>query len=817
MALFGGAVGSYTTPDGRVVQLPAELAGQFPALQPAGPPPGGLPPAAPDPMTPLPLPAGGEPAWTPDNTADLVRSTPVDAQPVTSPVQVPDSGGPARPAPGPATSPAAVEPGPSNAPVRKPLTDADIGKMGVAGPENAQLAAGDEKRAAVAQQGQALADQATAVGNAMAATEAHAQQLLEQRQQEATRRQAELDRQTQWFTTQAQKIANTKIDRSADHPILAAIGIALSTLGTAMQNRDNALAAAFRGQAAPPPVENPGLKAFYAAIDRKVAAQMADLDNQRAALQLQGQGIGLGRQAMQDRLTQMDVYRAGYLEQAKQQVERIKQQTQSPIIKANTDVMLSDISREQADTLGNAQQRWQTHQDAQAARAQALQMHRESLGVQIRGQNLEQNRFEQQLAATREERAAALAEKLIDAKGAAGAAQAKLIGEQAIVDPSTGDFMLTPAGQRKMQQADAYEAQARKATEPAQAQKLTTAAQQLRDSAQMNDVAVALNKKGAEEAQKTAKIAQDMTNNVDAARRMLQGGPEAWNRDQWAQIKVALQGVKVNYAQQMGERMSPKALDAIDEVLSIDTDSITSRTIDKSKALAALKTVEDQIDQSADVALKSAGVKSGWTPAKKTDEYKFSGKTAAEMRDARLPASGYAADNGLPYDPTLTWQENVIRNPGIAAQREAAQRTNPDDAYEQALGRTNAKGQSSNYGLKPEDDDQVRAMIKRAGSAGNAEYDRIATNLASPLTSGRPGLAIGMANLIRDEDPKLFESVLSKLPPLQAQELNKQLTASDQVKLPAPAVKAPFKLKSPADLAKYNEYLRSIGLPEVAQ
>ena len=40
---------------------------------------------------------------------------------------------------------------------------------------------------------------------------------------------------------------STKIDREHDHPWIAAIGVALSELGAAMQNRSNRLAAAFFG------------------------------------------------------------------------------------------------------------------------------------------------------------------------------------------------------------------------------------------------------------------------------------------------------------------------------------------------------------------------------------------------------------------------------------------------------------------------------------------------------------------------------------------------------------------------------------------
>jgi hypothetical protein len=760
MALFGGDLGGYMTPDGRQVQMPAGLAAGFPSLRPVVPPPAvpGAGPlqnapdsAPPDPMTALPLPSGGAQAWTPEDTATLAKQTPAGGGPITQPAQVPSGGPPSRPARAPVTSPAeATDAGPPNAASHKPMTEADMAKLGVAGPANAQIAAGDEKRAAIERQGTALADQATQVGNAQAAAEDRAQQLLEERQQEAMRRQAVIDEQTTAFEAQTKKIANTKIDRSADHPILAAIGIALATLGTAMQNRDNALAAAFRGQPAPAPIENPGLKAFYQGIDRKVAAQMADLDNQRAALSLQGQAIGMRREGMRDRLSEMDAYRNGYLEQAKMKIERIKQQSQSAVIKANADVMLADVSREQADTLGNAQARWQAHEDQVAARKQTAQFHGESMALQRRGQDMEQQRFFVNLAEQRQEKADALAEKMLERGDKASAEKAKQIGELGVVDPSTGDPMLSPAGQQKMAQADQFEAQARQSTDPAQAKKLTDQATALRQSAMVNDAAIATNKKAAEEAQKKAADAQEMINQTDLARRALQEGPNATNREAWAELTARLTFIKAQAAKGIGERVSVRAMEALDDVLSIDPESWTSRQIDKGKAIRALNTLDTEFAQSADVALRSAGIKSGWTPRKTADATKFEGQTADEV--------GQGAEPGI--------LKKYLVNPLVHPVDTATERDYVGEATDSARLRTNPKGQASMYGLDPKDDDKIREIIKRSGSVGNAEYDRIVGQLAAPLAAQaekRPTLVRGIVNLLKDENPKLFSDVMSRV------------------------------------------------------
>lgn len=862
MALYGGAVGGYTTPSGQVVQMPAGLAGMFPSLlpqvqAPGPPPPGqqgaggpdpaaamlppvgqpsGPPPGAPDPMTALPLPAGTSPTWSPQDSAELAQQTAAKqaqddaelqalAQQHQKKVPAPAK----RLAQAQESKPAQTNP--DGTVSAQPLTNTDLAKMGVATPANMALAAEEEKKKAIEGKGTAEADQATAVAAAMKANEAADKKRLDDMQAEADRRQAQLDQHNADLMTQAKKIANTKIDRSLDHPWLQAIGVALATIGTAMQNRDAMLAAAFRGQAAPAPIENPGLKAMYAAIDRKVAAQMADLDKQKESFGMQQQAVSGERGILKDRLDWLAAHRVGYLENAKQEMARIEKETSVPLIKQNAALGIADVSREQAATVATAQERVQAQQNAEAARKQTMAIAGMQDATTRRGQDVQRLDTLDTIAAQKEERAAALAERLIEKGDTAAAARMKIIGEQGIVDPSTGDFMLTPAGQAKMQQADTYEAKARTATDPGQAAALNQHAQQLRDSARTNDAATALNKKGAEDAQKTAKIAQDMTNNVDAARRMLQGDPGAWNRDQWAQIKVALQGVKVNYAQQMGERMSPKALDAIDEVLSVDTDSITSRTVDKGKAIAALATVEQQINQSADVALKSAGVKSGWTPAKPTGERKYEGQTVDEAGDAAKP--------GL----LTQYVVNPLTHPIDTATGKLTPDAIQQQARDEAAARTSTlakgqPGQSNAYGLAPSDHGQVLADIKRASTSGNAEYDRIATSLAAPLTNEkRPSLAKGIAQLVRDEDPKLFEVMIAKVAssPGGGPEAAKRIEAltaappgARQAVTPAPPVPRgalqlpPYLVNAPPEVQrKYIEYVQrnvaNVAPPEVAQ
>lgn len=721
MSLFGGDLVTVTTPDGRQLQVPSDLAAQFPGLQP---------PLAPEPMpTVAPdAPDAGpvtQPLAAPPPAPEL--PPPATGGPITSPAQVPIGDGPRAPN-GPIVSPTeAINAGPSNGPrAPGPLTNDQLAKMGNAGVYNQAQGGLEDERSAIKREGAAMADQATQVGNKMAAVEAEASRQLEERRAAAEANAKAIQAKTDDYMRRAQEIADTKIDRSVDHPVLAAIGMLLTTMGAAKAGKDPSIA----------------VNSFYQAIDRKVAAQMQDLDQKRKGLDVAKEGIGLQRQVNMDRLAEMDTYRMGYLEQAKRQIETIKQQTQSPIILAQTDKASAMITQKQNEILGTAVQREQQKREQEAARAQAMAMHRESVALTRRGQDMEQKRFDVQLEERKNEKIDALAEKMLERGDKASAEKAKKVAELGVMDPSTGDPMLSPAGLQKFAQADNFEAAARKVTDPAQAKKLAEQAQMLRESAMVNDAAVASNKKGQEEAQKVVKQTQDIANNIDAARRMLAGGPSAFDRKAWADIVVGLQGVKINYAQLMGERMSPKALDAIDDVLSIDPDSMTSRTFSTGKALEALDTMDKQVTQSADVALRSAGIKSGWTPRKATDAAKFEGQTAEEV--------GRGAERG-------SLRKSIV--PGLDDERVG-------EATADANLRTNAKGKASLYGLEPKDDDKIRELIKRSGNVGNAAYGDIVGQLASPLIAQaekRPTLVRGIVNLLKDEDPKLFGDVMARV------------------------------------------------------
>lgn len=720
MALFPGEMQQLVTPDGRLVTMPSGLATAFPSLQ------------APQPLAPPPMPQAAPQVPVPEPMPSVLP--PVDAVPVTSPSQTAPSG-PSTPR-GPSTSPfQASDAVPPNTPA--PITNDQLAKAGTAGAYNAEITAQQGQRAAVERQGEAIANDATRQGDAMALANAHADQLLEQRRVAAEQNAQALQAKTDEYLRNAKAVADTKIDRSVDHPVLAALSVALTGIGQAMGGQKIDV-----------------MSPIYAAIDRKVHGQMQDLEQKRAGLGLQREALGMQRQSGMDRLTEMDVHRLGYLEQAKRKLEEIKQKSQSEIVRTNTGLLQANLDEKSAQTLGTMVEREQTRRRADEAQKQTLRIAQMSNATTIRGQNMQQREADLNRVERGQEKLDQISAQIALAKDATSEKRAKEVREQGVVDPRTGDPLLTPAGADKMADADKEESQARSSKDPVQAQKLNAHAALLRQSAQTNDIATARDAKDREKVQGALDSTHNLAVLVDKTVAKFDKDPSAFDRQAWADLKASLAVVKARYVATLGERVSVKALEAFDDVLSIDADSMLSRFADQGKAMSALKELRSDAALNASIVMKGAQIKSQWKPGLTEDKVEFGGKTAQEVgADAR--------PGGLLGD---------VAGEGIS-----------DRAQERAASRTDAKGKVNSYGLEPGDNEKLSALIDRSGTVGHAEYDRIAEQLSVPLTKDRAGLAASVARKIRDRDPQLYQAVMGKLAavdPAKAKEIDSTISVA---------------------------------------
>lgn len=776
------------TADGRLVSVPDGLEGYFRGLSPP-PPIAVAPPAAP----PV-LPSGGDPQFEPSDAAALQSltpppATPMDA-PVTSPAQVappPDvaavAAPPSPPSPqrvaGPVLSPSEVEPtpGPPNTP--KPLTDKSLIAQGEAGPMNVTLAAMDEQKAAAVRLGAAQAAQATAVGNIETTANDLADKQLAKMQADAEANAKAVNDATALYLQNATKLANARIDHGVDHPIMAAIGTAMNILGTALNRQ---------------PMGNV-MKPVYDAVDRKVAAQMQDIELGRANLALQRTGIDILRQSGNDKMQLQNTLMMAGLEQAKRRMQEVKDKTTSPIIAAQTQAAMADIDARKGELMARTQASIQQRQDAAAARAQTMQIHRETMAVTMRGQNIQQAENDANRRERAQEHIDTIAKDLMMQGKASAAERAKMLKDNGIFDPVTGDYLLTSIGQDKMKQADAMEAQIRKdptsvakayiarVSDKTQAAQLaeaikdpaiaTKVAQQyaddIRNDAIVNDSAIA---RGAIKPDKIAEslgTAQEVTLALDAAKKMLEQDPSTIDRKTWSDIKAKLMVGNAKYVKTLGERVSVKAIEAFDGVFNIDPDSWTSRTIDKGRAIEAIESLKKSAAEDADATLKNAGIKTTWKPGMPSTDVTadFAGKTAQELAADATPG---AVQRGLAHIEAFMGGQDQSR-----AEKDIQQ---PQDA---ALDAANAIP-GSLYGLAPDVVRNVTDMAKRSETAGHAAYGAIVNSLARPLSSAdRPGLDTGVAKLLRDTNLPLFNDVMAKVAndagKMRADELIKQIAS----------------------------------------
>jgi hypothetical protein len=754
MSIFGGDLVTVTTPDGRQVQMPSDLAASFPSLQPVQSSPDG-PAAMPDDQ---PAPPMQDPGLAPAPiVAPPAQPTPVTAGPITSPGQVP-TGGPSNvPQPGPVTAPG-EEQGTQPVAPPPPLTNKQLLQEGPAGTLAAQNAAIDKQARANDDVAQVQADTATRAGAILADRDAKTQKILEERARVAQENVAELQKRITARDALADKIANTRVDRSIDHPIMTAIGLILSAAGTAMKLRPGEK------------WDDPAYDILQQQLDRKVDTQMKNLDIQRGALAQMNVGVTEQRQLGMDRMAEVDVRRDAALQQAQQMVETMAMQMKSPLAKAQAQQLNAKLDEERATLRGQAAERLQAQVNHERQMAQAAQFHKESMDLQ-----------RQQMAMQEREHMAAIAEKMLDQKNAAAGKAAKDIAERGIWDPRTGDVQLDPQGQAKMQQADQIEAAARQnpaapaldyikqlraqdkspeaqkridqiearvRTDPQFAGKAAHEyAQTLRDDARTNNGVLAPDKATADKVRPILEGTQQMTDQIDRAVQVLKAGPSGFDREAWAGLKTDLGDLAKNYAKLAGERVTVKGIEnAMENIVGFDPNSFISREASKDKAISALKSLQRIVNETADSTLRGNGIKSGWKPVARSEQgqqLNIDDKTANEVEGDR--SLGYL---------------NPSRYTGG---QEQAQSEAGDAAYSEY---TRGGGEA---GLSPNATTHIKALAARAATAGDKDRAQIVEALKGPILAGlreggRQSVAWGTIDVLSSASPGVLKDVVDALP-----------------------------------------------------
>lgn len=762
MPLYDGDMVNLLTPDGRAVSMPSGLAGMFPGLAPAPAIPDVAGPAgasadqaappAPDvpnlALPPPPAPPAGAPA-APQGPQE---------GPITDPSQLATPTGPARPQ-GPVTTPA-EDTGTPRQPAPAPVpTNQQLAKNYAGRAVQESDRASDEERAGVIASARVQADEATREGARLAQRDAETDRLLQERAKQAAANEAELNARIQARDQLADQIAKTRIDRSVDHPIWSQIGLVISMLGTAMTRRP--------GEA----FNDPAYNTLMQLIDRKVQGQVQDLDQKRQALAQMNVGVQEQRQHNLDRLTEIDARRDAALQQAKQAVETIATQMKAPAAIAGAQQLLGKLDQERAKLHAEFGQKAQDQINVDAARSQALQMHRETLGMQYRIHS-------ETMAANERDKMAALAERLMEKGDAKAAQRAKDVAERAVWDPRTADVQLNPTGQAKMQQADQYEAAARQAQDPQQAAKLRQAASDLRDSARLNDGVLAPDKATAEKVRPQLQAAQGMIDQISEASKVLEAGPSAFNREAWAGLKTTLGDLAKNYAVMAGEKVTVKGIEnAMENIVSFDPDSWYHREVNKGKALAALASLKNIVRQQADRTLKGNGIKSNWLPVPKGE-----GENATRLDLSEKTASERGEDETLGYLGHL--------QAGVLGAGEAEERLK-NEAHDAA-----AMAPGAEAGLPPRAVTHIKALAAKASTAGDSAYGEIVNSLSNVVADGlrddsRVPASLGVIDVLGSANPALRDAVIAALPDM-ARERVRRLESARRPVTNVPRVPSKF-------------------------
>lgn len=520
MPLYGGELVNVTTPDGRIVRMPADLASSFQGLVPAPQDPVALPaneapsfpslppPEAPPPVAPAPAPAS--PPIAPPEQAVAIQPPP--------PIEAP---------PAPAAPVAEAPPAPP--PQTPQITAKQLGKIGNADILNAEQAALDRQADAIKAAAIVGADEATKIGEAQAAQDAETDRILAERAAKANDFAKSMDARMAQYEADAKAIANTKIDRDIDHPILAAIGVLLGVFG---------------GDA------KPALDGLMAGIDRKVQGQMQDLEIKRAGLSLQREKMGMDRDANRDLLAEYDTRRLAAIDQAKSKVETIKAQSGSDRVRANSDAALAALDKERVATIGNAAQREQDKLRAEQARRDQLnaaaqarkdQMQRDADAKAERDRNF--NEGVRQFNVQQEAMIAKAQQAAIAGGGEEAQKRAKEIRETGIKDPATGRMLLQPKGERLYNErakpledeANMLRSKAERETDPAKRQTMieqadmrTEKAEQIRATIELNYAVQGRNAQDAAKTQAAVANAQTALSVIDEIKSLRKKHGAEW-------------------------------------------------------------------------------------------------------------------------------------------------------------------------------------------------------------------------------------------------------------------------------------------------
>lgn len=780
MALFEGEdLVDVTTPDGRTLKLPRTVV-----------PAGMMPPQPP------PEPQSGPVDFTDPTVYSSIPEQPVPS--VTAGMTIAPDGSVTQP-PAPVETPAP----PREIPMPKvavPSTPAEVARANRAYDQKQAKAAKTQAAAQNSPQGQMSGAEAQtqnaidaqkAAAADMSTVEAAAQDILANAQAEHNAKidkhlgdqaaaanaamQAEEAKRVE-IDGLRKKIAGTKINRKSDHPIINALGIALANIGAAMNGDKSA----------------PGLELFWRALDRKVAAQMADLDLMEKTYGLEKDSLAALKDTNGRRLETFNTLISGEVDKAKRHLEEIAAKSASDKTRASAKMLIAQL-----DERGAA-----AHQDAVRwglEYNQRAQQHKDQMGLGWFNakENKRQNIASESLR--REEMYLDWQKYLgnVKASGDAEAYKAQLkmsdeVSKRGVRDMN-GDLFLTPAGRQQMEAAKQLEDQAAQIEEAGKADPMGFSvkngaarvammrekAAQLRGEAQITGAAVARNDTEAIAVSNMISSGQSVVQLIDGIKQIAaEAGRGALNRtDAQVKLRAMFQQLKpgLKEAWQLGAWDKGSAA-LVESIIGADPTSewnagalgaVLGRKMyeDPKAFMGGLDSVAEDLERKAKNKLVGIGVKFG-------TKDKVLGRTAAMPVTPEGAASAAISQGQTPVE-----QANGLRDAGPASfitdRFRFTSREDKADAAEQS-------GSMKYQGLDTGKQEQGFDTLMKAYKSGDAKAGDalVAKTLAE---QARPELATSLAHNLRDYAPDLYVKMRAGLK--EGSPLDQQLSYEEKTRI----------------------------------
>lgn len=603
----------------------------------------------------------------------------------------------------------------------KPLTDAQLVKEGHAGVLNQEDTAIDQAKQAGVAQAKLQSALLDAQGNAHAAEMGRLDQIAADRAKAAqayheayTQKAADIDAAIGQYTSQ-------KIDRSLDHPVLSAIGVALGAIGQGLIRGD----------------KNPAIDALNQSIDRKVQAQLADRQALGQAIGFKNQQLNTMRQSFQDQNAFQDALTAAEIQRTQQMITMLAEKSGSQQVVANAQKLNAELDLRKADLRGQALDKDMAEQARQQALAEQRREHNQSIAMQGAHLKLAQDQFEFQKKQFAIQELDKLDQKSI--------AQLQEIQQHGVFDPTSGHGVLTPEGQQAMAQADAIEAAARATTDPQKQTAMRQQAQQMRDRAEALQTFTIKNDKQREDAMKAVSFGQGLVDVTQKIKDQLAADPGMTDRQTWARIEENFEQAKGDWIKMTGANVSSREFQAVEEMFGAvhGTGLIGAakvRTFDKGVVAARLDEIQKNAIAHVTNELHTNGYKGTWMPRPPEN------KSAALSGDTSAEAFAGAEHGAL---GKLTSSINPLYDP------------NADTKAENAAIADEVKATGTLSGLGAQNAAIVNALIAKTKSASDRDYNDAVKQLSLYAQADRT--AGGTLSLLRS-DPELYKAVLARLP-----------------------------------------------------